>query len=272
MVNGGLSGPPGRREQHVTRALSASAVLPTFSFATLGTVTVLGVALMGMAPMGSLLGPSARDAAMTTPRMTVSMAPPFVQRSAPDTDRVAAHPVAAPKVITAAVVDVPPQPKRLAIAASDLSVASRTIVAAPAVAPTPVTAPAVAPTPVTAPARVEDSQARAQSSESAARSTDVAHPSSRVSEFTREKMLVGDDRSENGSQRASNQREAAKTAKDEKASTACKTSTAGMTSEANKTSKTGKTSEANKGSKALNVSRADSATYAFKAHRHSWSI
>src|SRR5665647_2567344 len=41
-----------------------------------------------MSPLGSLVGPSARDGgwAVTTPRMSVSLVPPFVHRSAPPKD------------------------------------------------------------------------------------------------------------------------------------------------------------------------------------------
>src|SRR5450759_2865329 len=88
MVNGGFGGPAGRGAQSSARALSASPILPTFSFAALGTVTVLVVAMIGMSPLGSLVGPSARDGgwAVTTPRMSVSLVPPFVHRSAPPKD------------------------------------------------------------------------------------------------------------------------------------------------------------------------------------------
>lgn len=85
MVTDGFGGPSGQRERRsarqahsVERALTASALLPTVAFASLGTATVLLVAQMGMSPVGLLAGSSAHDGghAVTTPQMSISVAPP----------------------------------------------------------------------------------------------------------------------------------------------------------------------------------------------------
>lgn len=89
MPIGGFEGPSGRRVCSVERALSASTLLPTVAFAALGAVTVLLVAQMGISPLGAVVGPSARDGghAVTTPRMSISIGPPRLHRSAPARDR-----------------------------------------------------------------------------------------------------------------------------------------------------------------------------------------
>lgn len=89
MPIGGFEGPSGRRVRSVERALSASTLLPTLAFAALGAVTVLLVAQMGISPLGAVVGPSARDGghAVTTPRMSISIGPPRLHRSAPARDR-----------------------------------------------------------------------------------------------------------------------------------------------------------------------------------------
>jgi len=89
MPIGGFEGPSGRRVRSVERALSASTLLPTLAFAALGAVTVLLVAQMGISPLGAVVGPSARDGghAVTTPRMSISLGPPRLHRSAPARDR-----------------------------------------------------------------------------------------------------------------------------------------------------------------------------------------
>src|SRR5665647_177324 len=89
MPIGGVEGPSGRRVRSVERALSASTLLPTVAFAALGAVTVLLVAQMGISPLGAVVGPSARDGghAVTTPRMSISIGPPRLHRSAPARDR-----------------------------------------------------------------------------------------------------------------------------------------------------------------------------------------
>ena len=81
---------PGPR-QSAERALSASALLPTVAFAGLGTVTVLLVAQLGMAPLDSNGGPTARDGghAVTTPRMSVSGDPAELRSLRPLTSRAA---------------------------------------------------------------------------------------------------------------------------------------------------------------------------------------
>ena len=105
MVNGGFGGARGRRDQSVERALSASAFLPTFGFAALGTATVLLVAQMGMSPLGAVLGPSPRDGgrAVTTPHMSVSIGPPRGQSFGPTSSRAATRVGDPPTVITAAL-------------------------------------------------------------------------------------------------------------------------------------------------------------------------
>jgi hypothetical protein len=107
MDDGGFQSPLGRfrgiwvRRQHtsggrhgcqysVERALSASTLLPTAAFAALSAMTVLVVTQMGMSPLGALVGPaapSARDGglAVTSPRMSISIAPPLVSAQ-PHTD------------------------------------------------------------------------------------------------------------------------------------------------------------------------------------------
>jgi hypothetical protein len=89
MPIGGFEGPSCRRVCSVERALSASTLLPTVAFAALGAVTVLLVAQMGISPLGAVVGPSARDGghAVTTPRMSISIGPPRLHRSAPARDR-----------------------------------------------------------------------------------------------------------------------------------------------------------------------------------------
>src|SRR5665647_277408 len=89
MPIGGSEGPSGRRVRSVERALSASTLLPTVAFAALGALTVLLVAQMGISPLGAGGGPSARDGghAVTTPRMSISVGPPRLHRSAPARDR-----------------------------------------------------------------------------------------------------------------------------------------------------------------------------------------
>ena len=89
MPIGGFEGPSGRRVRSTERALSASTLLPTLAFAALGAVTVLLVAQMGISPLGAVVGPSARDGghAVTTPRMSISLGPPRLHRSAPARDR-----------------------------------------------------------------------------------------------------------------------------------------------------------------------------------------
>lgn len=105
MVNGGFGGARGRRDQSVERALSASAFLPTFGFAALGTVTVLLVAQMGIFPLGAVLGPSPRDGgrAVTTPHMSVSIGPPHAQSFGPTSSRAANRVGDPPTVITTAL-------------------------------------------------------------------------------------------------------------------------------------------------------------------------
>lgn len=89
MPIGGFGGPSGRRVRSVERALTASALLPTAAFAALGAVTVLLVVQMGISPSGAVGGPSARDGghAVTMPRMSISIGPPRLHRSAPARDR-----------------------------------------------------------------------------------------------------------------------------------------------------------------------------------------
>lgn len=89
MPIGGFEGLSGRRVRNVERALSASTLLPTLAFAALGTVIVLLVAQMGIAPLGAVVGPSAHDGgrAVTTPRMSISIGPPRLPRSTPARDR-----------------------------------------------------------------------------------------------------------------------------------------------------------------------------------------
>ena len=105
MVNGGFGGARGRRDQSPERALSASAFLPTFGFAALGTATVLLVAQMGIFPLGAVLGPSPRDGgrAVTTPHMSVSIGPPHVQSFGPTSSRGADRVGDPPTVTTAAL-------------------------------------------------------------------------------------------------------------------------------------------------------------------------
>ena len=161
MVNGGFGGPLGRRQrdsgvkqtsgrrQHsVERALSASPILPTFAFAALGTVTVLLVALMGMSPLGAVVGPSARDGgrAVTSPRMSVSIAPRLVHRSASARGRETTEVGVPPTVVTAAV-EVHSQDDLVATVAFS---AHRGSQAKSALAPALALAPAAAATPVPA--------------------------------------------------------------------------------------------------------------------------
>lgn len=89
MPIGGFGGPSGRRVRSVERALTASALLPTAAFAALGAVTVLLVVQMGISPSVGVGGPSARDGghAVTMPRMSISIGPPRLHRSAPARDR-----------------------------------------------------------------------------------------------------------------------------------------------------------------------------------------
>ena len=104
MMTGGFGGLRGRRPRGLRRlprspgprrsaehALSASALLPTVAFAGLGTVTVLLVAQLGMAPLGSNGGPTTRDGghAVTTPRMSVSGDPAELRSLRPLTSRAA---------------------------------------------------------------------------------------------------------------------------------------------------------------------------------------
>ena len=105
MANGGFGGAQGRRDQSVERGLSASAFLPTFGFAALGTVTVLLVAQMGISPLGAVLGPSPRDGgrAVTTPHMSVSIGPPRAQSFGPTSSREATRVGDPPTVVTAAL-------------------------------------------------------------------------------------------------------------------------------------------------------------------------
>jgi hypothetical protein len=85
----------GRHGRHYSleRALSASTLLPTTAFAALSALTVLVVTQVGMSPLGALVGPaapSARDGglAVTSPRMSISIAPPLVSAHPPaDDDR-----------------------------------------------------------------------------------------------------------------------------------------------------------------------------------------
>ena len=104
MMTGGFGGLRGRRprglrrlprspgpRRSAERALSASALLPTVAFAGLGTVTVLLVAQLGMAPLDSNVGPTARDGghAVTTPRMSVSGDPAELRSLRPLSSRAA---------------------------------------------------------------------------------------------------------------------------------------------------------------------------------------
>src|SRR5665811_966745 len=89
MLIGGFGGPSGRRVRSVERALSASALLPTVAFAALGTLTILLVAQMGISPLGPVGAPSAHDGgqSVTTPRLSISIHPQRLHRSAPARDR-----------------------------------------------------------------------------------------------------------------------------------------------------------------------------------------
>jgi len=89
MPVGGFEGPSGRRVRSVERALTASALLPTAAFAALGAMTVLLVVQMGISPLGSVGGPSARDGGhgVTMPRMSISIGPQRLPHSAPARDR-----------------------------------------------------------------------------------------------------------------------------------------------------------------------------------------
>jgi len=89
MPIGGVEGPSGRRVRSVERALTASALLPTVALAALGAVTVLLAVQMGISPLGAVSGPSARDGGhgVTMPRMSISIGPQRLVRSAPARDR-----------------------------------------------------------------------------------------------------------------------------------------------------------------------------------------
>jgi hypothetical protein len=245
MVNGGLAGPSGRRERRVERALSASAAAPTVAFVALGTVTILLVALLGMSPLGSFRGPSAHDGgwAVTTPRMSVSMVPPFVHRSAPHRDRETAQVGGPPAVIAEAVdgntrvdlvettsFDSPgTPPAKNAVVPAPLPVPPLAPVPAPAPAPVPAPAPsperAPAPerasSPERAPERVPDrvagSDARQESDGSDTRHSGVEQPFSQASAFTEQRVVTGDDRADDGSRHAAKRRGSTDSAKPERA-------------------------------------------------------
>lgn len=89
MPIGGFDGPSGRRVRSLERALTASALLPTAAFAALGSLTVLLVVQMGIAPLGAVVGPSARDGGhgVTMPRMSISIGPQRLQHAARPHDR-----------------------------------------------------------------------------------------------------------------------------------------------------------------------------------------
>ena len=123
MDDGGFQSPSGRcrlwgrrqqtsgerrgRQYSVERALSASTILPTAAFAALSAMTVLVVTQVGMSPLGALVGPAApseRDGglAVTSPRMSISIAPPFERPFALQRDRATTRARISPAAVTAA--------------------------------------------------------------------------------------------------------------------------------------------------------------------------
>src|SRR5665647_1412314 len=109
MPIGGVEGPSGRRVRSVERALTASALLPTVALAALGAVTVLLAVQMGISPLGAVSGPSARDGGhgVTMPRMSISIGPQRLVRSAPARDRETTTADAPSVAVSAVVIGVP---------------------------------------------------------------------------------------------------------------------------------------------------------------------
>lgn len=127
MDDGGFLSPAGRcrriwgRRQHtsggrhgrqysVERALSASTLLPTTAFAALSAMTVLVVTQIGISPLSALgdpTAPSARDGglAVTSPRMSISIAQPFERPFALESGRGTIRARISPAAVIAAPDD-----------------------------------------------------------------------------------------------------------------------------------------------------------------------